>query len=91
MFAKFTGKYKCRSLFLTSCRPEPFNITIKETPTQVISWEFFEIFKNIFFTEHLWATASLLNDRRFMVRFADIEVHEIPAGVLCKKNRTPAF
>ena len=30
----------------------------KETPTQVFSREFCEIFKNAFFAERLWATAS---------------------------------
>ena len=30
----------------------------KETPAQVSSCEFWEIFKNIFSTEHLRATAS---------------------------------
>ena len=30
----------------------------KETPVQVFSCEFCEIFKNNFFVEHLWATAS---------------------------------
>ena len=31
----------------------------KETLAQVFSYEFCEISKNIFFTEHLWTTASL--------------------------------
>ena len=31
----------------------------KETLAQVFSCEFYEISKNIFFTEHLWATASV--------------------------------
>ena len=30
----------------------------KETLAQVFSYEFCEISKNIFFTEHLWTTAS---------------------------------
>ena len=34
------------------------NFIKKETLAQVFSWEFCEIFKNIFFTEHLWTTAS---------------------------------
>ena len=42
-------------LFQLSCRPED----IPETPTQVFSCEFWEIFKNIFFVENLPATASL--------------------------------
>ena len=31
----------------------------KETLAQVFSCEFYEISKNIFFTEHVWATASV--------------------------------
>ena len=31
---------------------------IKESPTQVFSCEYFQIFKNTFFAEHLWETAS---------------------------------
>ena len=34
------------------------NFIKKETLAQVFSCEFFKIYKNIFFTEHLWATAS---------------------------------
>ena len=30
----------------------------KETLVQVFSWEFCKICNGIFFTEHLWATAS---------------------------------
>ena len=33
----------------------------KETPAQVVSCEFCEISKNIFFTEHLRATASFFH------------------------------
>ena len=32
---------------------------LNDTPTQVFSFEFGEIFKNIFLTEHLWMIASL--------------------------------
>ena len=34
------------------------NFIKKETLAQVFSCEFWEISKNTFFTEHLWATAS---------------------------------
>ena len=34
------------------------NFIKKETLAQVFSCEFCEIFKNTFFTEHLWTTAS---------------------------------
>ena len=35
------------------CRPQVFNFLKKEVLTQVFSFEFCEIFKNTFFTEHL--------------------------------------
>ena len=44
--------------FQRSCSPEDCNFIKKETMAQVFSCEFYEIFKNIFFTEHLWTTAS---------------------------------
>ena len=47
-FAKFTGKHLRQSLFLIK----------EETLAQAFSCEFCEIYKNSFFTEHLWATAS---------------------------------
>ena len=36
------------------------NFIKKETVAQVFSCEFCEIFKNAFFTEHLWTTASII-------------------------------
>ena len=48
-FSKLTGKHLSQSLF--------FNKAV--TLAQVFSCEFCEIFKNIFFTEHLLATASV--------------------------------
>ena len=47
-FAKFTGKHLFHSLLFNK----------KETLAQVLSFEFCEISKNTFSTEHLWATAS---------------------------------
>ena len=40
-------------------RPQAYNFVKKET-AQVFSCEFCETFKKTFFTEHLWATASVL-------------------------------
>ena len=40
-------------------RPQICNFIKKETQAQVFFCEFCEIIKNTFFTEHLWATASL--------------------------------
>ena len=45
-FAKFTGKYVSRSLFINRVQSRGF------------SFEFSEIFKNTFLTEHFRATAS---------------------------------
>ena len=39
-------------------RPEACNFIKKETLTKLFSCEFCEISKDIFFTEHLWVTAS---------------------------------
>ena len=44
-FAKFTGKHLCQSL-------------LSEALAQVVSCGFCEISRNPFFTEHLWMTAS---------------------------------
>ena len=51
-FAKFKRK---------SCRFQANSYIKKDTPTQVFHYELCEIFKNTFFTEHLRATASVLN------------------------------
>ena len=48
-FTKYTGKHLCQSLFIK-----------KKTLAQVLFCEFCEISKNIFFTEHLWTTASII-------------------------------
>ena len=51
-YTKITGKHLRQSPFL-------INFIKKETFAQAFSCEFFEISKNIFFTEHLWTTASV--------------------------------
>ena len=48
-FAKFTGKHLCQSLFFNKA----CNFIKEETLAQVLSCEFCEISKNIFFTENL--------------------------------------
>ena len=51
-FTKFARKHLCQSLFfnkVAGLRPE----------AQVFSCEFCKIFKNTFFTEHIWTTASV--------------------------------
>ena len=52
-FAKFTGEHLYQRLFFKR------DFFEKETLAQVCSCEFCEISKNTFFTEHLWATASV--------------------------------
>ena len=52
-FAKFTVKHLCLNLFLNKVA-----FVKKETLTQVFYCKFCEIFKKIFFTEHLRVTAS---------------------------------
>ena len=47
---------KFHVLRIVSCRPEFCNLIKKESPAQVFSCEFHNIFKNISFTEHLCMT-----------------------------------
>ena len=54
--AKFTGKHLCRVSFLIKLQACYF--IKKEALARVFSCEFCEIFKNMFFTERLWTTAS---------------------------------
>ena len=44
--------------FGPGCRPQACNFIKIETMAQVFSYEFCEISKNTFFTEHVWAIAS---------------------------------
>ena len=48
----------CQSLFFNKVAGLRSANLFKETLPQVFPFEFYEIFKNIFFTEHLWTTAS---------------------------------
>ena len=41
--------------------PEACNFIKKETLAQVFSCESWDIFKNTFFTEHVWAIASVIS------------------------------
>ena len=52
-----SGKHLCQSLFFNKVS-EACNFIKEEKLAQVFSCEFCEISKNIFFTEHLWTTAS---------------------------------
>ena len=57
-----TRKHLYRKLFLQqSCRLQTSNFMKKETPAKALSCEFCEIFKNIYFVEHLQTALSMLN------------------------------
>ena len=60
-FTNFTGKHLCQSLFFNKVGGLAWNCIKKETLVQVLSYEFCEIFKNTFFTEHLWWLLLKLN------------------------------
>ena len=47
IFAKFTGKHLCHSLFSAT-------LLKKKAQAEVFSCEFCGIFKSTFFTEHVW-------------------------------------
>ena len=48
------------SLFSIDAGLQASNFIKKRTPKQVISCEYYEIFKNIYFEEHQWMTAFAL-------------------------------
>ena len=52
-------------------RLRPATLLKKKILAQVVSCEFCQISKNTFFTEHLWATASILREGR---RLKQIEI-----------------
>ena len=59
-FTKFTGKHLCEGLFFNKVASlRPATLLKKKTLVQMFTCEFCETSKNIFFTEHLWATASV--------------------------------
>ena len=52
-FSIFTGKHLCWSLLLNKWQTFKSAALLKETPTQLFSCEYCEIFKNTFFIEQL--------------------------------------
>ena len=50
-----------------SCRPQSGTL-LKKRPWQEFSCEFCDILKNIFFTEHLWTTASRYSSKYLFYR-----------------------
>ena len=81
-FTKFTGKHLCRTLFF---KPKACNFIKKETPAQMFSCEFCEIFRNTFFTEHLWKTASI-----FLISF-DVSFKVIDSKKLLQFSRLSIY
>ena len=71
-FAKFTGKHLCQSLFLINLQARACNFIKKETLAQVFSGEVCKIYKNIFFTEHLWTTASEIESLTFTTGYSQL-------------------
>ena len=58
-FAKFTGKHQPQSLYFN--KVAACNFIKIETQAQLFPCEFCETSKNTFFTEHAWATASIIS------------------------------
>ena len=57
-FARFIGKLLCQRLFFNKVVGAACNFIKKESLAQVFSYEFCEIFKSTFLTEHFWTTTS---------------------------------
>ena len=56
-FTKFTGKHLCQSLSFNKVAGLSSATFLKKRLAQVFSCEFYEIFKNNFFTEHFWTVS----------------------------------
>ena len=85
-FAKFTAKICARLKLQASV----WNFVKKETLTEEFSCEFCEIFKNIFFTEHLWTNASRYSSKYLFYRVS-IWLHDqnlqkmlVKKSIFCK-------
>ena len=63
--------------------PEDLQLHLKKAPTQLLSCEYCEIFKNTYFEEHLQTTASLKS-------FCNVYMFETPVNkALLAKHKTP--
>ena len=75
---KINRKISCWGVFLTKLQPSNFQFATlikEEAPAQVLSCEFWEVFKNTFFIKHLCVTPSvtltlLKYDFQFIVHFS---------------------
>ena len=79
-FAKFTGKHLSRSLFFNKeLQARGVQLYLKMTLQHVFSFEFSEVFKITFFTEHFRATSSAqLNNK-------------VRKNIFSRKNGTISF
>ena len=75
-FTKLTGKHLYQSPFFIKVAGL-CNFIKKETTAPVFSYEFCEIPKNTFFTEHIWMTAS---------SFPNVEAHLRPCQIFMMKH-----
>ena len=67
----------CESPFFNKIAAlSPTTLLKKETLAQVFSCEYYEISKNTFFTEHLWTTASELQNGMLMSEFCGMKIQE---------------
>ena len=63
-FPRVTGKHSCQSLFSNE---DTSNFIKKETLAQVFSYEFCEMFKNIFLVKHFWWLLLTLQQLRLLI------------------------
>ena len=75
IFAKFTGKNLCHSLFFNKVISQAWNLIKKETPTQLSFCKYCELFKNTF----LWNISDGCNDTFFEIKtLHDITILGVP-------------
>ena len=66
--------------------PEACNFIKKETLAQAFSCEFRQISKNTFFTEHLWATTSILREGRRLKQIEISIISKLTKKILKKRK-----
>ena len=86
-FVKFTGKHLCQSLFFNKVA-KACSLIKEDTLAQVLSYEFYEISKNIFFTEHFWATASVKLCRKLIFLMELLKPGSTPLKLASKTMRS---
>ena len=66
--------------------PKACNLIKKETLAQVFSCEFYKIFKNAFFTEQLWTTASYICDTLEDLRIVKLKTRKAIGSDITQVN-----